>query len=241
MLGRIKIESEGKRAMIILIDKTATNNHLLDEHLSNIAHLHEQGQYFNFVKYIQAVGHKKQKWQERFWKELENNGIIQNEKKKHKLLKPEVKEKLVTDIADIVEHKRDASDHIKLLIAFYELLPGAKIKSLISKKCDKDWLKELTENQVIPRTVVKNVIVPARWKKAKKIITITSAVQAQVSYAGSQFGAQVSGTTAPSQDKLVRLSIKGADKLYSAPEDSILEGAKKLKEKRSEKKKEEEK
>ena len=130
---------------------------------------------------------------------------------------------------------------MKLLIAFYELLPGAKIKSLISKKCDKDWLKELTENQVIPRTVVKKVIVPARWKKAKKIITITSAVQAQVSYAGSSFGAQVSGTAAPSQDKLVRLSIKGANKLYDTPGDTLLEGAKKLKEKRSEKKKEEEK
>ena len=64
MLGRIRIESEGKKAMIILIDKTATNNHLLDEHLSNIANLHEQGQHFNFVKYMQAVGHKKQKWQE---------------------------------------------------------------------------------------------------------------------------------------------------------------------------------
>ena len=97
ILGRIKIESEGKKATILLIDNTATNNHLLDEHLSNIAHLHEQGQYFNFVKFMQAVGHKKQKWQERFWKELENNGIIQNEKKKHKLVKPEVKEKLVND------------------------------------------------------------------------------------------------------------------------------------------------
>ena len=58
--------------------------------------------------------------------------ILENEKKKHRLLKPEVKEKLVNDIADIVEHRRDASDHMKLLIAFYELLPGAKIKSLIS-------------------------------------------------------------------------------------------------------------
>jgi hypothetical protein len=127
------------------------------------------------------------------------------------------------------------------LIAFYKYLPGAKIPRLISKKCDKEWLNELTENQVIPKTVGKNVIVPARWKKAKKIITITSAVQAQVSYAGSQFGAQVSGTKAPSQDKLVRLSIKGADKLYSTPGDTILKGAKKIKEKHSEKKKEEEK
>ena len=238
MLGRIKIESEGKKASIKLIDETATNNQLLDELLSDIIAAHEQGNSFNFVKYIQAVGHKKRKWQERFWRELENNGIIQNVKKKHILVKPEAKENLINDISDTVGRIRDAGDRVKSLIAFYKYLPGAKIAKLISKKCDKDWLNELTENQVIPKTVGKKVIVPARWKKAKKIITITSAVQAQVSYAGSSFGAQVSGTAAPSQDKLVKLSIKGADKLYSTPGDTILEGVKKLKEKRSEKKEE---
>ena len=61
MLGRIKIESEGKEASIRLIDKSPTNNQLLDELLSDITAMHEQGQYFNLVKYLNAVGNKKRK------------------------------------------------------------------------------------------------------------------------------------------------------------------------------------
>ena len=231
LLGRIKIESEGKKAFIILTDKTPTNNQLLDERLSEIAVLHEQGKYFNLVKYLNAVSHKKRKWQERFWRELENNGIIQNEKKKHVLLKPEVKEKLIDDISDTVGRIRDAGDRVKSLIAFYRYLPGAKVKSLISKfKPDKRWLNELTENQVIPKTVGKNVIVPARWKKAKKIINITSAVQAQVQYAGQKFSADVSGTSIPTVPKYT---------IRRSPGDSIVDSVEKLKEKKSEKKKQE--
>ena len=66
MLGRITIESEGKKAYIILTDKTPTNNPLLDERLSDITVMHEQGKYFNLVKYLYAISHKKRKWQERF-------------------------------------------------------------------------------------------------------------------------------------------------------------------------------
>lgn len=114
MLGRIRIESEGKKASIILTDNTPTNNNLLDERLSEIANMHEQGQYFNFVKYINIIGHKKQEWQERFWRELENNGIIQNIKKKHVLQKPEVKQKIIDDISDTAGHIRDAGDRVNL-------------------------------------------------------------------------------------------------------------------------------
>ena len=228
LLGRIKIESEGKKAVIILIDKTPTNNQLLDERLSEIAVMHEQGKYFNLVKYLNALGHKKRKWQESFWTELENNGIIHNEKKKHVLLKPEVKEKLINDISDTVGRVRDAGDRVKSLIAFYKFLPGAKVKSLISRdfKPDKDRINELTENQVIPRTVGKKVIVPARWKKAKKIINITSAVTAQINYAGQSFSADVSGTSRPTPPKYT---------IRRSPGDSIVEGAKKIKDKKIEK------
>ena len=269
MLGRIKIESEGKKAYIILTDKTPTNNPLLDERLSDITVMHEQGKYFNLVKYLYAISHKKRKWQERFWRELENNGIIQNEKKKHVLVKPEVKEKLIDDISDTVGGIRDAGDRVKSLIAFYKYLPGAKVTSLISKKFnpDKRWLKELTETQVIPKTVGKDVIVPARWKKAKKIINITTAVQGQIQYAGNQFQKQVSGAATDLQSVIgiktqvldgkgmtTRVKPKSWGNLQSektlqqgnhdsgsaiggTPGDLILKGVKKLKEKRSEKEK----
>jgi len=270
MLGRIGIASEGKKASIILKDKTATNNQLLDERLSEITDLYEKGQYFNLVKYLNAIGHKKQKWQERFWRELENNGIIQNIKKKHVLLKPEVKEKLIDDISDTVGNVRDAGDHVKSLIAFYKFLPGANVKSLVSRKFtpDKSWLNELTENQVIPKTVGKNVIVPARWKKAKKIISITTAVQGQIMGASSQFASQVSGTASDFQSvlgtkmnvidgKATMTSVKpkswgdlqsekvlqkgiseSGSPIGGSPGDAILKGIKKIKEKRSEKKNE---
>ena len=271
MLGRIKIESEGKEASIRLIDKSPTNNQLLDELLSDITAMHEQGQYFNLVKYLNAVGNKKRKWQERFWEELEKNGIIQNNKKKHTLLKPEIKEKLINDISDTVGRIRDAGDHIKSLIAFYKYLSGAKVTSLISRsfKPDKSWINELTENQVIPKTAGKNVIVPARWKKAKKIIKITSAVQGQIQYAGEQFHSQVSGAATDfqsvigtktqvldgkgmmtrvkpkswgdlqSEKTLKQGSYDGGSAIRGTPGDLILKGAKKLKEKRAEKKKQE--
>ena len=271
MLGRIKIESEGKKASIILTDKIPTNNQLLDERLSEITDMHEQGNYFNLVKYLYAISHKKRYWQERFWLELENNGIIQNEKKKHVLVKPEVKEKLIDDISDTVGRIRDAGDRVKALIAFYRYLPGAKVKGLISKtiKIDKSWLDELTEKQVIPKTVGKNVIVPARWKKAGKIIKITSAVQGQISHAGRQFQTQVSGTATDFQSVIgTKTNVSGgmgtmtrakptswgqlqADRtlrqgghssgsaIGGTTGDLLLKGVKKLKEKKPENKKQE--
>jgi hypothetical protein len=270
MLGRIEIDSEGKNASIMLKDDTLTNNPLLDERLTEIIEMHEQGKYFNFAKYVNAVGHKKQKWQERFWSELEKNGIIQNVKKKHILLKPEVKEKLIDDISDTVADVRDAGDRAKSLIAFYQYLPGAKVKSLISKNFtpNKSRINELIENQKIPKTVSKNVIVPARWKKAKKIIKITTAVQGQISSASSKFAAQVSGTATDFQsvigtkmnvvdgkatmtrakpkswgelqsEKVLQKTYDSGSPIGGSPGDALLKGVRKLKKKKSENNKQE--
>jgi hypothetical protein len=101
ILGRIKVESEGKKANIILIDDTSTNEPILDTILSEIINFQNTGEQLNLVKYLRNLTDKKRKWEEKFWEDLENKGIIEIKKSKYFLKQLEEKNNLEKEIKQV--------------------------------------------------------------------------------------------------------------------------------------------
>jgi len=251
ILGRIKIESEGKKASIILIDDTPTNEAILDGILSEILYYFQgKNESLNLVKYMRSLGNKKRKWQEQLWADLENKGIIQSKKGKYFLIQSETKEKFQMEVKDILGKKAQPDEQQKAIIGFFK---HTRQLRFISKKSDrnKEWVKSITEDCLVPKIFARNVLMPAATKSAVKTTSIMTSMAGQVTSASSQFSSSVSGTT---QDfKAVRSIGSTKQKTWGgiqaektlkqdfsssggSPGDLIVKGAKKVKEKISDKK-----
>lgn len=225
ILGRIKIESEGKKALIILTDDTPTNEPILDRMLTEIINFLKTGKPLKLVKYLKAVGNKQRKWREQLWTDLEIKGIIQNKKGKYFLLQNETKEKLKEEVKDVVGHKVEPDERQKALIGFFKHTRHLK---MISKKSDRDkqWVNSFTKDCLVPKIFARNVLMPAALKKGGKALTVVTAATGQISYAGDKFSADVSGTRMPTKPKYT---------IRRSPGDAILDGVKKVKDKKFEK------
>ena len=252
ILGKIKIKSEGKKAYIVLTNDTPTNEPILDSILSEIINFKEKGGTLNLVKYIRNLANKKRRWQDQLWTDLGNKGIIQNKKGKYFLIQTETKEKLEKEIKDVVGNKVKPDEHQKAIIGFFK---HTRQLRMISKKSDRDkeWVKSLTEDCLVPKIFARHVLLPAAMKRAGKATSMMGTMSGQVSAASSQFASNVSSTS--QNFKAVRSIGTSRQKTWGgiqaektlkqnfsggggSPGDLILKGAKKIKEKRSNKKEE---
>lgn len=253
ILRRIRIESEGKKASIVLIDDTPTNKAILDGILSEIIYyFQETSEPLNLVKYLGSLGNKKRKWQEQLWTDLENKGIIQNKKDKYFLIQSETKEKLQMEIKNILGKKAQPDELQKAIIGFFK---HTRQLRFISKKSDRDkeWVNSFTEDCLIPKIFARNVLMPAATKRAVKGTSIMQGLADQVTSASSQFSSSVSGTSQDFKDVRSIGSINQktwggiqAEKTLrqdssvsssgGSPGDLIVKGIKKVKEKKFDKK-----
>jgi len=251
ILGRIKIESEGKKAYIILIDDAPTNEPILDGILSEIINFHNTGGTLKLAKYLKILGNKKRKWQEQLWTDLEIKGIIRNKKGKYFLTQTEMKEKLEQEIKDVVGHKIEPDETQKAIIGFFK---HTRQLRFVTKKSDRDkqWVNSLTKDCLVPKIFARHVLMPAAVKRVGKMVSIAGAAGGQISSAGSQFSSSVSGAGKNltsvtyggktwggiQAKKTLKPSTFKSSGIGRSPGDSILKGVKKVKEKRSKKKEE---
>ena len=138
----------------------------------------------------------------------------------------------------------------KAIIGFFKHTRGLRF---ISKKTDrdKDWVNKITEDCLVPKIFARHVLMPSAVKKTAKAVTVVSSAGAQISSAGAQFESSVSNTASdfkevrsvgsPQQKTWGGLqaerTLKGGSSTGDGTAgDLILKGAKKLKEKVSEKK-----
>jgi hypothetical protein len=250
VLGKIKIESEGKSAYIVLLDDTPTNEPVLDGVLNEISSLQQSGGTLNLVGYIRSVSEKKkttEKWLGLLWDNLEKKGIIEEKKGKHFYKKPEVKEQLHKEVQDIIANKAQPNEHQKSLIAFFRYTRSLRFLSRGGSGRDKEYVKGFTIDRIIPKIFARYIFGAALVKSTKKIIGVAGAVSGQVSGAASKASSQIStagsdfaavqgiGRTKKaswsglrSERALKKGSSKKSGISGSSPGDAILKGVKKI-------------
>lgn len=132
---------------VVHIDKTPTGIPILDEILNILTDKRK-----NIVYVIQQISlSKKDELEAQLWNELEAEGIIQNEKKKHIIISAEFRNELLQKIKDIIINKKDPDEHMKALIGFIGFTYDNKFykKFFIKSKSDKKWRKRIIKDQVI--------------------------------------------------------------------------------------------
>jgi len=245
--GKVKIEGEGKKASIVLLDSNPTTIPILDGIFSQIINLQQSGQELNLVKFLKGMGGKKSKIGEAFWNNLEVKGVVKNQKGKHTLIKPEIKQNLEKEFLGILGNKIKPNEHQKALVGFFK---WARQLRMVSKKSDRDkeWVNSFTEDLLVPKIFAKNVLLSAAMKRGAKGLDVVTSIGGQIQSAGAQFNRDVSnigsdftkvagiGTSekyawGPSK----KTGVTKQTGIGGSPGDAILKGVKKIVEKKKDK------
>ncbi|MFX1501699.1 MAG: GPP34 family phosphoprotein [Promethearchaeota archaeon] len=257
ILGKIKIDSEGKKALIVIIDDMPTSNPLLDIILHEITNILNKGKKLKLVDFLRGISGKKMYWEDKMWSNLENKGIIKAKKGKHFLIETNLKEELEKEVRDVLGNRKEPSKNLKAIIGFFKHTRQLRFISKKSRR-DKDWVKNITEDCLVPKIFARHVLLPAAMKRTTKAISVMTAYSSQISNAGAQFESSVSGTAQDFRSvrsigsnqqktwggiqaaKTLNGSKSGVGSIIGgSPGDAILKGVKKIIEKRSEKKEDE--
>jgi len=196
LLGKIRRESEGKAATIEVNDDTPTNEPILNSVLTELSNI---GGPVNLVGYLKSVSDKKSTakyWLGLVWNDLEQKGIIQEEKGKHFFTNNEIKENLFSAVKNLASSGVEPNAHMKSLIGFFRhnlrwLLKGVKY--------DKEHIKGFTSDLIIQKVFARYVFGAALAKSTKKIVGAGVAAGAQVQGASAR---AVSGISAAGSDFL---------------------------------------
>ena len=246
--GKIELKQEKKKIYFDPVDISPTGDSILDDILDIIKNSSKK---LEVKKWINTLSKKRSDLQALMWEDLEKLGIIENRKSKHILVKPEAKKKLIEELREVIVDGKEPDHQQFALLSFLGNTLNLKLVARRNERI-KEYCKEISKNNIVAK-ILRKILVGKAQKFAKISMSVSSGIQA----AGTQFGSDVSTTVQDfkgvrsigstrqkswSGVQAARTLRVGPKTLHSgdvAPGDLILKGAKKLKEKKSEKKKQE--
>ncbi len=197
MRGKIDLfDTGGKKSKIHIevIDDSPTGNSILDEYLQVIKEFKgkkgiDTKSIKDWVVYFRDKYKKRAYTQKVMWQNLEDQGIIKNQGRKHVILKPEIRNQLYEDIKLVAMNKKVPDEELKALVSLIKRGHGWRHYLKRSER-DKAYCKEVTQDQIIVETVFWDIVVEKRKAVAAGVTAGTGAVSAAGSnvLAASNYG-----------------------------------------------------
>ncbi len=186
--GKIELFDSGKKKKpvhIRAIDEKSAEHPLLDEYLEIIKDFkNKKGEttqsVVDWVKWFRDKYKKKGYTERALWESLEKQGIIKNQGKNHKILKPEIKKELYNDVRLVCMHKKEPDEELKALTAFAKYGHGWRYYASRTER-DIPYSKALIRTQIIPTITFFDIVV----EKRKAIAGGVTAGTATISTAGA--------------------------------------------------------
>ena len=185
--GKIELFDSGKKkhpVHIRVIDESSAGHPLLDEYLDVIKeYKSKKGKttqsIVDWVKWFRNK-YKKGYAERALWESLEKQGIVKNQGKSHKILKPEIKKQLYDDVRQVLMHKKEPDNELRATVAYAGYGHGNRHYTSRSER-DLPYAKLVKESQVIPTITFWDIVV----EKRKAIGGGVTAASATISAAGA--------------------------------------------------------
>lgn len=186
--GKIQLFNSGKKkhpVHIKVIDESSAGHPLLDEYLEIIKdYKSKKGEtthsVVGWVKWFRDKHKKKGYTEQALWESLEQLGILKNQGKTHKILKPDIKKQLYDDVRQVLLHKKEPDDELKATVAYAGYGHGNRHYTSRSER-DLPYAKAVKESQIIPTLTFWDIVV----EKRKAVGGGVQAASATISSAGA--------------------------------------------------------
>ena len=167
--GKIELFDSGKKkhsVHIRVIDESSAGHPLLDEYLDVIKDFKsKKGEttqsVVDWVKWFRDKYKKKGYTEQALWESLEKQGIVKNQGKNHKILKPDIKKQLYNDVRQVLIHKKEPDDGLKATVAYSGYGHGYRYYTSRSER-DLPHAKAVKESQIIPTITFWDIVVEKR-------------------------------------------------------------------------------
>ena len=167
--GKIELFDSGKKkhsVHIRVIDESSAGHPLLDEYLDVIKDFKsKKGEttqsVVDWVKWFRDKYKKKGYTERALWESLEKQGIVKNQGKNHKILKPDIKKQLYNDVRQVLIHKKEPDDGLKATVAYSGYGHGYRYYTSRSER-DLPHAKAVKESQIIPTITFWDIVVEKR-------------------------------------------------------------------------------
>ena len=186
--GKIELFDSGKKkhsVHIRVINESSAEHPLLDEYLGVIKDFKsKKGEttqsVVDWVKWFRDKYKKKRYTEQALWESLEKLGIVKNQGKNHKILKPDIKKQLYNDVRQVLMHKKEPDDELKATVAYSGYGHGNRYYTSRSER-DLPYAKAVKQSQIIPTITFWDIVV----EKRKAIGGGVTAGAATISSAGA--------------------------------------------------------
>jgi len=148
ILGNLVVS--GKRTMFLKFELHGgkpTENLFLQEILDILQDTRKLFLLFQLMKFL---GKKKRNLEDKLWNELENKGIIGNQKREHILIKPETRNEIISNLHTYLIQKSEPDPQYRALFAL--LYYSGRWKILFGKsEWNKKWVKQIISDDKISK------------------------------------------------------------------------------------------
>lgn len=153
ILGNLVVK--GKRDLFLKVEidiEKPIENIFLQEILYNLPYakriISKRKLYLSSL--IESFGKKKWNIENKLWKELENKGIIQNQKREHILIKPEARDEIISTLHNCLIQKSEPDIKTRALLGFLDYSGGWSL-SFRKSEWDKKWVKQIISDDKISK------------------------------------------------------------------------------------------
>ncbi|MFX1501698.1 MAG: GPP34 family phosphoprotein [Promethearchaeota archaeon] len=242
IMGKIEFNLRKKKIYFNLVDTSPTGNSILDSALEIIKNTPKK---FQVKKWIETLSKKMKHVEDQMWEDLEKQGVIENRKRKHVLVRPEVKEKLIEELKEVIIEGKELNGQ---QFGVLSILANTLNLKLVAKRSERNnkYCKEIKKSNIVAK-ILRQILVG----KMQKIGSVAMGFAHTVQASSQQLVSDVSGISsdftnvtlgAKSWSEIHRDKVlRGGKSLVGNPiggstGDALLKGVKGLKEKISERK-----